>query len=273
MGRLWLQFRAWLEANPGGIRAFLWGFLGLCCFAVAAWLTFTISHVTTALSAVAPDRLEADSRGWYFFAVRAEAGIVGPAIVSFDHTLEDSEAVMSFELPQGTRSILVDDLMPNGYGCRHLAGQTADPRGDELPWESVSNFTAFDVSALTGSGGVTITCNMRPDYLQDSFTTVASSFHNVNAIEVPAGQQLLPVQLVINGRDGPVDIAASNRASLGDAPVLAPNGNVTVRFHSMRAEEARDWNILLIGVLIGFGAAMLIEAIRPLIERIGQRAD
>lgn len=273
MARWLAEAAAWAGRYRTAVRALLWGVLGFSCFAAAGALTWTIAHVGTAMSAVAPDRLELDSSGWYVFNVVGSEGETGRATMLFDYTTEDEVAVLSFQLPPGAKSLMVRDYV-QGRGCRRQWPGRSDPRGDPLPWRDAGPYTEFIVEEAAADPQSLVECNVWPRYRTDAFTTIVSAFYNDNgSLTTEPGNRYLPVELIINGRDGPTEITATNRANPGDVPLLLPGGLLTVRFHSMRAEEARDWYILWIGVLVGFGAAMLIECIRPVIESIGRSSD
>ena len=230
-------------------------------------MTWSISHVTTALSATAPDRLEKDISGWYLFTVMADAGTEGPASVNYDYTLQDDIAILSFVVPPGTREIAIGSTDT-------LCWVNVDGvLGEGLRLHDEGGYRQMEVpEAITASGGQ-VDCNLPPRLRQDSFTTFASIFQND-----PRGRRTdiqdriaMPIELTFNRREGSVEIAASSKAVLGDMITLSPGGFVAARFQSMHMGEVRDWYILVIGVLVGFGAAMIIEAFRPLIERIGTR--
>lgn len=257
----------WVKAHGRLVRSLVWAALGAACFAVAIGLTWTIAHVSTALSASAGDRLETDASGWYAVAVVSGGDPGIPALLNYDYTLQDELAVLSFELPAGVLQIVVSSLeafcwqaLPDGV------------RGEDLWTSDASGYRHLRIPAAMVPTGGRVTCNLPPRIRTASFTTTATVFYNDPRPDVSTtgGGAFLPIELSLNNRDGPYDIAASNNAVLGDSVLLRPGGNITVRFHSMQMGEVRDWYILVIGVLVGFGAAMIIEAFRPLIERIGR---
>jgi hypothetical protein len=259
--------RDWIKQHAVATRSVVWGGLGVCCFAVAFSLTWSVSHVTSALSATAPDRLEKDYSAWYSIAVIASNGTVTPAGINYDYTLQDKVAVLTLALPPGAREI---NIAAQETRCWvSVAGELSDG----LLQRDNGDYKLLKVpEAITKSGG-SVDCNVDPRLLRNSFTTFVSAFYND-----PRGATMddptvvaLPLNLTFNRREGPIEIAASNsKATLGDTIVLDPGGFVAARFESMHLGEQRDWYILIIGVLIGFGAAMIIEAFRPLIDRIGR---
>ncbi|WP_176730478.1 hypothetical protein [Devosia insulae] len=249
------------------MRSLVWATLGGICFAVAIGLTWTIAHVTTALSASSDDRLETDASGWYGVAVVSGGDASMPAQLNYDYTLQDDLAVLSFDLPAGVTQIVVGSL---DIFCWEVLPDGA--RGEDLWTMDAGTYRHLKIPAALVPTGGRVTCNLPPRIRTASFTTTATVFYNDPRPDLTStgGGVFLPIELSLNNRDGPYDIAASNKAILGDAILLRPGGNVTVRFHSMQMGEVRDWYILVIGVLVGFGAAMIIEAFRPLIERIGR---
>lgn len=257
----------WVKAHGTLVRSLVWAALGGVCFVLAGSLTGTIAHVTTALSASADDRLEVDASGWYAFAVVTGGDVSVPAQLNYDYTLQDDVVVLAFELPPEVLQIVVRSLdvfcwvaLPEGV------------RGEELWKWDLGEYRHLRIPAALVPTGGRITCNLAPRIRTASFTTTATAFYNDPRpdIATTGGGAFLPIELSLNNRDGPYDIAASNNAVLGDSVPLRPDGSITVRFHSMHMGEVRDWYILVIGVLVGFGAAMIIEAFRPLIERIGR---
>lgn len=257
----------WIKAHGLLVRSLVWATLGALCFAAAVSLTWTIAHVTTALSASAGDRLETDPAGWYAIAVVTGSGSSNPALLNYDYTLQDDLAVLSFELPPEALQIVVASLdvfcwvaLPEGV------------RGEDLWKWDLGEYRHLRIPAALVPTGGRVTCNLPPRIRTASFTTTATVFYNDPQPDIAStgGGAFLPIELALNNRDGPYDIAASNNAVLGDSVLLRPGGSITVRFHSMQMGEVRDWYILVIGVLVGFGAAMIIEAFRPLIERIGR---
>ena len=153
------------------------------------YLTWTIAHVTNALSATAPDRLERNPEGWYIFGIVGDAEESAHAVLLFDYTREDSEAVLTYELPPGAQRLVARDLV-QGYGCRRV-GPDTDAMGVELPWESLGADFAFDVTAAASDPASHINCNSLPRFLPNSFTTIASTFYNRGGPDdLPAGQSI-----------------------------------------------------------------------------------
>jgi hypothetical protein len=257
----------WVKAHGRLVRSLVWATLGALCFIAAIGLTWTIAHVTTALSASAGDRLETDPAAWYAFAVvtGGDAGV--PVQVNYDYTLQDELAVLSFELPADALQVVFQSR--DAFCWVALPGGV---RGEDLWKWDLGDYRHMRVPAALVPTGGRVTCNLAPRVRTASFTTTATVFYNDPRpdIATTGGGAFLPIELSLNNRDGPYDIAASNNAVLGDSVLLRSGGGITVRFHSMQMGEVRDWIILVIGVLVGFGAAMIIEAVRPLIERVGR---
>ncbi len=257
----------WVKAHGRLVRSLVWATLGGACFAVAIGLTWTIAHVTTALSASADDRLEIDPAGWYAVSVVSGGGAEAPAQLNYDYTLQDDLVVLSFDLPAGVTQIIVAALDAACWEAR-----PGGARGEDLWKFDAGSYRHLRIPQAMVQVGGRVVCNLAPRVRAASFTTTATVFYNDPRPELAStgGGVFLPIDVSLNNRDGPYDIAASNNAVLGDSVLLRPDGNITVRFHSMQMGEVRDWYILVIGVLVGFGAAMIIEAFRPLIERIGR---
>lgn len=258
--------RIWIRQHAVLARSIVWGVLGAACFVAAISMTWSISHVTTALSANAPDRLERDVSGWYLFAVFAEPGTQGSVGLKYDYTLQDEVAVLSLILPPGGREVVVgaDDV-----ACWVDADGVI---GEGLRLHDDGGYRQFEVPATIADNGGELLCTLAPRQLRNSFTSFASIFRNDprGGRKDIEGRVVLPIELTFNSREGAVDIAASGKAKLGDSIILAPGGFVAARFESMHLGEVRDWYILFIGVLVGFGAAMLIETFRPLVDAIGR---
>jgi hypothetical protein len=63
-------------------------------------------------------------------------------------------------------------------------------------------------------------------------------------------------------------VAAPTRGDWGMTRVFAPGEIVEVRWESLASESRRDIYIVIIGALVALGAAMVLESIRPFVERL-----
>jgi hypothetical protein len=121
---------------------------------------------------------------------------------------------------------------------------------------------------------VQVWCSISPRYLEETFTSTVSLFANDHfdySLVDEHGDRLIPtsIKLTSNVRDGPSElVTTSGRESEGPI-AIPPNSHAIVRFRSLHREQDRDWYLVLIGAVVALGAALVVEAFRPYIERIG----
>ena len=120
-----------------------------------------------------------------------------------------------------------------------------------------------------------VDCNVLPGALRETFTTTVSLFLNLaprSPVSGTDGGNLtpIPVRLSINSRPGPFEVVSSPSGHTEGEVVLQQGENAVVRFRSIRQEERRDWYLVIIGAFVAFGAALLLESLRPYIEVIGE---
>lgn len=267
------RFPGWLAKHRVATRSTAWLVLSIVAFAWAERLTHKIAFVSQVNDASAhAGTILAETKGWYQFAVYGTPETKGQAEVDYDYAPNDTEAVLTFKLPTGTKGMGVWQAF-EPQGCHYMgaelgaAGRPLDDTRDNASWAYI------DLSSLTLDETHYVTCDVSPHSLSETFTTRVSLFFNRSDPHV--GHQFipLPIRLTITNRDGDFQVIATSAmgSSIEGEVTIPPDFFATVRFRSIRQEQRRDWYLVIIGALVALGATLLLESVRPFIERIGER--
>jgi hypothetical protein len=207
-----------------------------------------------------------------------------------------SEAGLSISLPaKADVKILVDNL---AYATACASPRSADQVIEEDVYHrgiNVSVEIAFDagrdpplylVAPKASDYDFYVHCLVRPvteavtyNKREASFSTfsVVSTFPNDKTKPALAGYEPAASFLMRFDLNGAEDVGFS--AGYGDrrlsdyeqARIIPHGAVVTVHWINLYSEQMRDVILIVIGSLIAIGVTMLIEAVRPLVERLGER--
>jgi hypothetical protein len=272
------RLHVWIARHRVAIRSLAWLGLSVIAFALATYFTRKIAYTAHVMDAEArPGTILTENSAWYVFTVFAAPGTTGIAEVSYDRGIAGiEEAVLSFKLPPGTQKLRIWHIY-GAYGCHYLGPDQPFP-GKSLPASmDLADNAIVDVSGLALDGDHEVDCDLNMRELRETFTATVSLFYNLPNVPVWSNQgaKLVPIatKLRFNSRFGNVEVASAPAGSTEGSVILQPNQNAMIRFRSIRDEQDRDWYLVLIGAFVAFGAALILEALRPFIERIGQGAD
>jgi hypothetical protein len=135
----------------------------------------------------------------------------------------------------------------------------------------VGAFALVDVATVPPDH--TVVCDVVPHGMRETFVTTVSLF--VNDAGFPprgaGGEPLVPLSIALEVSDvaGKYERITASNALVDEHLLVAPDQWCALRFRWERQTQRRDFCLVLIGALAAFGAAMLIEAARPFIDRLG----
>jgi hypothetical protein len=251
-------------------RSLVWCGIAAAFLLVALLLTVRITRFRRVVASNAPrGTLWKEDKARYEFAVFAEPGTQGAVSAMFQHALGDPTVAVEFHVPPGARQIRIAYLIRNG--CHEVAKGPGRRVERSLPDTRVGHFALVDVSGVLP--GHTVNCNVEPHALGETFVTTVSLF--VNDADYPPeglwGERLVPLAVALHVSNVSGSYELISASGLGEDMVVGPNQWSALRFRWERQAQRRDMYLVFIGALAAFGAAMLIEAARPFVDRIGAR--
>lgn len=268
-------FLNWIVHHRVGTRSIAWLLLAAFAFVIAARLTRRIAFVSAVLGrADRPGTVFAEQKAWYYIGVFAERGTNGYAVMNYDYGSGEGKVSLAFVLPRGTKKMRLWQMRPSDHCSYQSLAKSG--YGEILPdsrfGDEFDGFIDLDLPELEPDA--VILCDIAPHFLEETFVSSVSLFAT-GGHTPPVAQELnqIPLHITMNSRDGTSEPVSGFSHGPEGTIVIQPNSSSIVRFRSIRREEDRDWYLVLIGAFVALGAALLLEALRPYIERIGRASE
>jgi hypothetical protein len=237
----------------------IWGALAALNFIVAAVLTATLVRVGGLEPPYHPIGMygrytDSNAVGWIYY-YRTRLG--GTYLIYFPpHT---KLVALPYE-----KSIECTENRPSGHRIAPPDISTSDYQGHVfyvIALSSQSNGSAADGEA---------TCKLNLTPTRSSFTSFSLDMWFDPAISggvSPARTLNFSAQI-----DGAENMQVfGGRATSSASVALGPDDESLIEFNDVRREGLRDIILIVIGALVGLGAAMALEAIRPYVELAASR--
>jgi hypothetical protein len=232
----------------------IWGALAVLCFLIAAILTALTVRVTGAEPPFNPigmyGRYRGNATGWiYYYKVHSGGRylIYYPPRTTLI-ALPYEKLISCTENRPSERSIGSGRIATSQYQNRffYLIRISGDPTGSAL------------------GGEATCTLDLQPTRI--SF--IGFSLDMWFPTSVAPGLQpvrTLNFSVQIEGAENMEVFGAQSTSSSSAA--LGPDDESVIEFNDVRREGLRDTILIVIGALVGLGAAMALEAMRPYVEK------
>jgi hypothetical protein len=265
LGTAWEKRRlltmTWLNRHR---RSIMWLGLAAISFLFAALFTWHIAHEAD------PFRDPSwEGKGVVEFAVLAAEGSRGRAELVVSYGSGNAQTLFSFFLPEeAERLIIFGDRTP--FECYRYGTNETIPRnttGKGAPY--------LDLANLHRNKNEPLQCLVKAHEFRETFTRTVLAFfvHDLEEDEL----RTMPVDLTIDRSQGPFEFIGPYMGhwgiSEGRIHMDPPYHILYVRFTSLRNEQGRDWYLVLIGAFVALGASLVVEAVRPFIDKITERRE
>lgn len=246
-----------IESSPetsGYARRFLviWGALAALIFVIAGVLTAILVHIPALESPYHPVGMYGDYRrdaiGWvYYYSTNSGSTylIYYPA-----HT-------KLVALPYGTFTKCVGNRPTS---MRIPPKAIALSRYQDHAFYLITLSSAPHGAPIAGK----VTCTIGFAASRSSFTSFAMDIWFMPTLPgvMPVATLNYSVEI-----DGAEDMQVfGERSTSSSSAALAPDDEIVIEYNDIRREGFRDIMLIVIGALVGLGAAMSLEAIRPYVE-------
>jgi hypothetical protein len=235
----------------------IWGALAALNFVIAAVLTAILVHIPTLESPYHPvgmyGEYRKDAVGWiYYYSTKSGSTylIYYPA-----HT-------KLVALPYGKFTMCVGDRPAK---TRIPPQAIAISRYEDHAFYLITLSSRLHGAPVDGEA----TCTIAFAATRSSFTSLAMDIWFMPSLPsvVPAATLNYSVEI-----DGAENMQVfGERSTSSSSAALAPDDEIVIEYNDIRREGFRDIMLIVIGALVGLGAAMSLEAIRPYVEMTAAR--
>jgi hypothetical protein len=230
----------------------IWGALAALNFVIAAVLTAVLVHIPTLESPYHPVGMYGDYRqsavGWiYYYSTNsgstyliyypAHTKLVALPYGRFTMCVGDRPA--RTRIP--TKAIAISHYQDHPF---YVLTLSSEPQGTPVAGEA--------------------TCTIAFAATRSSFTSFAMDVWFMPSLAGLAPAATLNYAVEIDGAENMQ--VFGERSTSSSSAALAPDDEIVIEYNDIRREGFRDIVLIVIGALVGLGAAMSLEAIRPYVE-------
>jgi hypothetical protein len=235
---------------------FIWGALSLVAFAVAAFLTAMLVHVSPEEAPYHPVGMYGDyhgpAQGWiYYYRTQREGN---------DYLIYYPANTRAVALPYGKLKRCTNQLP----SMREIPKSSIRA----MHWESGDYYLvplSTQPHGTTHDGKATCVLDFVPT--RDSFTDYSIDYWFLPSLPI-AGSPISTLNISATLQEATSMQVFGERATSSSSAVLEPDDETMIRYSDMRLLSLRDIMLVIIGALVALATAMALEAIRPYVELI-----